>query len=140
MVNHNFVVPVNLPIEVSKQYQLTIKDPAADGSYQEIRWYKNTHSNSIAYYNKGVNDGKPQYFNEYCSGPGYSCSESDKGELSISDGILTIYQVELSDSDYYYYRFYAPTSVMDTGSSYQYNIFVYGKFTSYSACCFHSLI
>ena len=70
--------------------------------------------------------GEPRYYNDYCSGSS-PCDTSTKGELNISTGEFTIYNVEFTDDDYYYYDFYIDGGSPDTGHKYEINVIVYGK-------------
>ena len=66
------------------------------------------------------------YYGGYCSAPS-PCDEadkSDKGVLDTTTGTFTIHYVELSDEDFYYYKF---GSESDTGTKYEYYLEVYGK-------------
>ena len=43
------------------------------------------------------------YFNEFCAGKSASCKASTKLVLNHASGWLTIYELELSDEDDYYF-------------------------------------
>ena len=66
------------------------------------------------------------YYSDYCSGSS-PCNTSTKGELNVATGELTIYQVDLSDDDYYYHDFYIDGGSPVTGHKYEINLIVYGK-------------
>lgn len=65
------------------------------------------------------------YYGDYCSGSN-PCETSNKGVLNTTSGQFTIYQTQISDSDYYYYRFFSP-GVPDTGAKYEIYLDVYDK-------------
>ena len=71
--------------------------------------------------------GQTWYYNQYCSATS-PCDRSIKGELDIDTGAFIIYNVQLTDEDYYYYAFVHPiTGPGDTILKYEVNLRVYGK-------------
>ena len=65
------------------------------------------------------------YYGDYCSW-GTSCETSDKGELDIDTGKFTIFQSQIVDEGFYYYKFYVPGDP-DTGTKYELNLTVYDQ-------------
>ena len=121
--------PVVVTAQEGSEVILQFTEPGSGGPYEEITWYKEATGSStyrIVFLRPSVNGGRPQYYNDYCSGSS-PCSTSTKGELSVATGELTIYQVEFSDDDYYYYDFYIDGGSANTGDKYEKNLIVYGK-------------
>ena len=115
---------MNIVVQENSQYTLEFEEPAIPGTYEEITWYKGSTSSdeTIVIY---INGETLRYYDDYCSSSS-RCSTSEKGELNTDTGGLTIKSVELSDDDYYYYRFLNPGSY-DTGIKFEYNLDVYGE-------------
>ena len=104
---------------------LQFTEPGSGGAYEEITWYKGATGNSnyrIVFLHSATG-GEPMYYNDYCSGSS-PCNTSTKGELNVATGELTIYQVEFSDNDYYYYDFYTDGGSANTGNKYETNLIV----------------
>ena len=113
--------------------ELVFTEPESWGSYEEIAWYKGATGSSdtrIVFVDPSATQGKPRYYNEYCSGSS-PCESSEKFELDLNTGSLTINKVQLSDEDYYYYEFYIDGGRADTGHKYEIQLRVYRK-------CFYS--
>ena len=106
-----------------KPVGLNFTDPDSGGPYEEITWYKGKSRRSR---DKIVSlaEGKPSYYNEYCSGIS-PCNTSRKGQLNTTTGELTIYEVESSDVAYYFYDFIGASR--DTGRKCEINLTVSGK-------------
>ena len=85
-----------------------------------ITWFFGSRSDKIAKYNRSRSD-TVIYYGRFCNG-GDRCYNSSKGELHPSTGSLTIYSVEVSDEDFYFYSF-APN---DTGDDYEIYMEVHG--------------
>ena len=112
-----------------KPISLEFTKPGSGGPYEEITWYKGStgySSNRIVLVHPDITGGQPLYYNDYCSGMS-PCETSSKGELNITTGELTIYSIELTDVDYYYYSFYIEGGTADTGHKYEINLSVSGK-------------
>ena len=120
--------PVVLTAEEGSEVSLQFTDPGSGGPYEEIVWYKGTTNSSgrIAFVNNSVTEEQILYYNDYCSGSS-PCNSSTKGELNISTGEFTIYSVELTDDNYYYYGFYIEGGSANTGLKYEINLTVSGK-------------
>ena len=111
------------------EVRLRFTEPGSGGAYEEIAWYKGSTGGSnyrIVFVHPSATGGQPLYYNDYCSGSS-PCDTSTKGELNTTTGELTIYQVEFSDDDYYYYNFYIDGGSPDTGHKYEINLIVNGK-------------
>ena len=115
---------MNITVQDKSQLTLKFEEPAASETYEQITWYKGSTygGDRIVFYISGM----VYYYNEYCSGSS-RCSTSEKGSLNTDTGEFTMNGVELSDDDYYYYKFYAPDSSVDTGVKYEYSLEVYGE-------------
>ena len=110
--------------------ELEFTEPWTQGSYEDITWSKGATGSSdtrIVFVRPSVRQGKPLYYNAYCSGSS-PCNSSEKGELDLNTGSLTIKKVQLSDEGYYYYFFYIDRGAADTGHKYGIQLEVYGKF------------
>ena len=116
---------MNRIIEEKSQYTLKFEGPAASGGYEEITWYKGSTDGAdrIVFYISGTLN----YYGDYCTCSKCPCLTSEKGSLNMDTGDFTINSVELPDDGYYYYQFYAPSSIGDTGSKYEYKLDVYGE-------------
>ena len=121
--------PVLLRVEENSSVWLVFTEPGSGGAYEEITWYKGaTSSNTrIVFVHPSAKEGKPRYYNEYCSGSS-PCESSEKGELNVDTGSLTINKVQISDENYYYYDFYIDGGTPDTGHKYEIHLGVYGKY------------
>ena len=127
----HFKDPVILKVEEKVEIVLNFTEPGSGGSYDEITWYKDQTGSSeyrIVYLRPFVNEGKPLYYNEFCSGSS-PCETSSKGELNVDTGEMTIYSVNISDEGFYYYFFYRSSGTADTGNKYEIYSEVYGKLT-----------
>ena len=123
--------PVILKVEEKTEVVLNFTEPGFGGLYDEITWYKDQTRSSqyrIVFLKPSVNRGKPQYYNDYCSGAS-PCNTSSKGELNVDTGELTIYSVATSDEGFYYYEFFIESGTPDTGSKYEIYVDVYGEVT-----------
>ena len=110
--------------------ELVFTEPGSEGSYEEIKWYKGQTGSSayrLVFVHSYVNGGEPKYYNEYCSGSS-PCYSSEKVELNVDTGNITINKVQLSDEGYYYYKFYINGGVSDTGHKYEIRLEVHGKY------------
>ena len=113
----------------NESVELVFTEPATEGLYEDITWSKGATGSSdtrIVFVLASVRQGKPRYYNEYCSSSS-PCESSEKVELDLDTGSLTINKVQLSDEDYYYYFFYSNTK-SDTGHKYEIQIEVHGKY------------
>ena len=123
--------PILLGVHENERLQVQFAQPGTGGSYEEITWYKGATGSSqyrIVFFYPLATGGKPLYYNEYCSGSS-PCETSEKGELNLNTGSLTINKVQLSDEDFYYYYFYIDGGSADTGHKYEAQLIVYGKFS-----------
>ena len=121
--------PVALIAQEGSEVRLQFTEPGSGGTYDEITWYKGATGSSnyrIVFLHSSATGGEPKYYNDYCSGSS-PCDTSTKGELNITTGEFTIYNVEFTDDDYYYYDFYIDGGSPDTGHKYEINLIVYGK-------------
>ena len=100
------------------------KPGKAGSTFEEIRWYKGSRSSSVVYYEQTANGGKPKYFKVYCS---ENCNASNRVSLDITTGDLTIFEVNLRDEDYYYYK-YSLSGENEVGSKYEIQLEVSSKF------------
>ena len=113
---------------------LQFPEPGSGGPYEEITWYKDQTGTSqyrIVWLHSTATEGKPLYYNEFCSGSS-TCDTSTKGELNVDTGELTIYNVNVSDEGFYYYNFYIYSSPADTGHKYEIHLKVHGKVPKFS--------
>ena len=109
--------------------ELVFTEPGSGGPYEEIRWYKGATGSSatrIVFVHQSFTLGKPRYNNKYCSGSS-PCESSEKFELDLNTGSLTINKVQLSDEDYYYYDVFT-NDLRRFGYIYEIQVEVYGKF------------
>ena len=121
--------PVVVTAQEGSEFGLQFTESDSGGPYEEIVWYKGATGNSnyrIVFVHPSTTGGEPKYYNDYCSGSS-PCNESTKGELNITTGEFTIYNVELTSDDYYYYTFYIEGGSPDTGQKYEINLIVNGK-------------
>ena len=118
---------MNIAVQEKSPHVLEFEETRTPGTYEEINWYKgSTHgADRIVFYVGGT----VNYYNDYCLNDTH-CKTSDKGELNTDTGDFTIHSVELTDDDYYYYKFYKLNS-SDTGHKYEYNLEVYGNFVTF---------
>ena len=103
---------------------LQFTEPGSGGAYEEIDWYKGATGSSnhrIVFVHPDLTGGQPLYYNDYCSGIS-PCVTSTKGHLNTTTGEFTIYNVEMTDYDYYYYDFYIDRGSSDTGHKYEINV------------------
>ena len=118
-------------MEEKTEVVLNFTELGSGGPFTDMAWYKDQTGSSeyrIVFLKPSVNRGKPQYYNDYCSGAS-PCDTSSKGELNVDTGELTIYSVNISDEGFYYYYFYGGSS--DTGHKYEIHTEVYGKLTKF---------
>ena len=122
--------PVIFEVEEKTEVALKLSEPGSGGSYEEITWSKDRTGSSqyrIVYLIPEINGGTPMYYNDFCSGSS-PCDTSDKVELNITIGELTIYHVNISDEGFYYYYFFMGNGgTPDTGYKYEIDMEVYGK-------------
>ena len=118
--------------EEGSTIKLAVSQPGSGGPYEEIAWYKGTQYSDgrIVLVHPDATDGRPFYFNDYCSGSS-PCGTSKKARLNVTTGELIIFETQLSDADYYYYRFYINGGSPNTGSKYVINLDVNGKIYLY---------
>ena len=124
----HFKDPVKLSAEEMMEVALNFSEPGLGGSYQEISWYENqtgSPDHRIVFLHQIVTEGKPLYYNEFCSGSS-PCDTSSKVELNVDSGDLTIYNVTISDQGFYYYYFYMDGNV-NTGHKYEIHVEIYGN-------------
>ena len=112
--------------------ELEFPEPGSGGPYEEITWYKNQTGASayrIVFVHSSATGGESEYsyYREYCSGSS-PCYSSEKVELNVDTGNITINKVQLSDEGYYYYKFYINGGVSDTGHKYEIRLEVHGKY------------
>ena len=110
--------------------ELEFPEPGSGGAYEEITWYKEQTISSayrLVFVHPAATAGEPLYYNEYCSGSS-PCDSSEKVELNVDTGSLTINKVQISDENYYYYDFYIGGGMPDTGHKYEIHLGVYGKY------------
>ena len=125
--------PVILRVHENELVELEFTEPGTGGTYEKITWFKGATGSStrrIVFVHPDITGGEPKYYNKYCSGSSH-CESSEKVELDLDTGNLTINKVQLSDEDYYYYEFYIDGGASDTGHKYEIQLKVYGK-------CFYS--
>ena len=123
-----FLDPVNVVAQEGSTIKLAVSQPGSGGPYEEIAWYKGTRNSEgrIVLVHPDATEGRPFYFNDYCSGSS-PCGMSNKARLNVTTGELIIYGAQLSDADYYYYRFYINGGSPNTGSKYVISLDVNGK-------------
>ena len=120
-----FVDPIKMMVEEGKQISLYITAPPPNGKYLELRWYKGSLSRTVAFYHHEISE-RTRYFDGYCSTNTSPCFTSHKVNLDITTGRLTFYNVNVTDDDNYYYKFYGENAI-DTGYKYEIQLFVYSK-------------
>ena len=128
--------PELLRAHENESAELVFIEPGTEGSYEEIIWSKGATGSSdtrIVFVHQSVRQGKPLYYNEYCSSSS-PCESTEKGELDLNTGSLTINKVQLSDEDYYYYYFFANNAPVNTGHKYEIQVEVYGKLFTQRIC------
>ena len=112
------------------EVQLEFAQSSSSGPFQQISWYKGGRvslSKRLAFVDPTLTRGQTWYYNEYCSTTS-PCDMSIKGELDTDTGAFIIYNVQLTDEDFYYYSFVHPISgAGDTILKYEVNLKVYGK-------------
>ena len=116
---------ISVKTEESSKFTLKFADSVAAGTtFEEIRWYKGSRSNSIVYFEETAHGGKPKYFHDYCAS---NCDSSNKVSLDTQTGDLTIMEVGLRDEDYYYYKF-SVSGNFEAGEKYEIKMEVSCKF------------
>ena len=121
------------PVAIAPAEKSEVKVPFSkpgQGTYTDIRWFKETRTNRIAFYKEGLNNDQVLYQGDFCPGGGTCSGTSPKGELDTTTGELTINSAELSDEDVYFYDFFISNdddANVNTGPSYQINLFIFGK-------------
>ena len=63
----------------NSQLVLSIPQPAEEGSYQEITWYKGSRTRAIAMYHPDLVVDDVIYFGEFCGDDIEVCASSEKG-------------------------------------------------------------
>ena len=63
----------------NSQLVLSIPQPAEEGSYQEITWYKGSRTRAIAMYHPDLVGDDVIYFREFCGDDIEVCVSSEKG-------------------------------------------------------------
>ena len=63
----------------NSQLVLSIPQPAEEGSYQEITWYKGSRTRAIAMYHPDLVGNDVIYFGEFCDSDLEVCASSEKG-------------------------------------------------------------
>ena len=101
---------------------------SGQGTFLDIRWYKGSRANRIAFYKEGLNNDQVLYEGDFCLEGGTCSGTSPKGELDTTTGELTIFSAELSDDDHYFYDFYIEDDIQNTGPSYQIHLVIYGRY------------
>ena len=110
--------------------KLSFPEPGSGGPYEEITWYKERTGSSIyriVFLHPSATEGKPLYYNDYCSGSSH-CDSSSKGTVNPTTGTFTIYNTQIYDEGFYYYDFYIENGSPDTGYKYEITLEVYGEF------------
>ena len=120
-----FADPIKMMVQEGKQISLDITAPTPSGHYQELRWYKGSLSRTVAFYHHELTRGV-RYFDGYCSTNASPCFTSDTVKLDVTSGRLTFYNINVTDEDNYYYKFYGEDAT-DTGYKYEIQLFVYSK-------------
>ena len=122
--------PWKLTVEENMEAKLSFPEPGSGGRYEEIFWYKERTGSSnyrIVFLHSDIAEGKPLYYNDYCSGSS-PCDSSSKGTINPTTGIFTIYNAQIYDEGFYYYRFYIRNGSPNTGYKYEITLEVYGEF------------
>ena len=124
-----FLDPYQLLVRENMDAKLSFPQPGSGGPYEEITWYKQGtgSSNYRMVFLHPATEGKPRYYNDYCSGRS-PCVTSSEGELNSNTGTFTIFNVQIHDEGFYYYRFYIGNGSPDTGHKYEITLKVYGEF------------
>ena len=91
----------------------------------ELTWSKGHDFRAIVL---TMSNGTVVYLDNYCVPPDLYCRTSEKGMLNSTTGELTIFELDISDEEYFYYNFATScTGVIDTGSAYEIFLTVNGK-------------
>ena len=109
---------------------MSFPEPGIGGSYEEITWYKEQTGSKeyrIVLLHPSATGGKPLYYNEYCSDVS-PCDSSSEGELEPTTGTFTIYNTQISDEGFYYYKFYINGGSASTGQKYEIELETYGEY------------
>ena len=123
------VDPIKMMVQEGKKISLDITAPSPSGHYQELRWYRGSLSRTVAFYHHQVAQ-RVRYFDDYCSTHASPCFSSDKVNLDVTTGRLTFHNINVTDEDNYYYKFYGEDAI-DTGYKYEIQLFVYSKLDFY---------
>ena len=122
--------PLKLAVEENTEAKLSFPEPGSGGPYEEITWYKERTGSSnyrIVFLHSDIAEGKPRYYNDYCSARS-PCYSSSKGILNSITGTFTIYNTQIYDEGFYYYDSYRGNGSPDTGHKYEITLEVYGEF------------
>ena len=122
--------------EEHKAFVLKVLGPAPmKRKYKEIRWIKliDDTSSIIVFYRLSDDQAEESYeityCNDYCDDGG-KCTVSNKGEINVKTGELTIYNVTIDDEGYYYYTFWVDENTRMTGDEHEQHLEVFGQFCS----------
>ncbi len=113
-------------VEEQSMAVLAFLEPGT-GTYSDIRWYKGTHQNRVAFYREGLNNNQVLYSGELCDGAENCLGSSQGAELNIMTGELKFESVQFKDAGSYFYSFFTDTGHPNTGLDYQIDLTVSGK-------------